>query len=131
MRPLRRRFVALSDRFASLYIELDDIRAELGDYIYSLEYDADEAEKVEKRLEVIKNLKRKYGGTLAEVDSYLKKIKNELDENNAGRETAQKLMREKEKLLRRLYELSLKVSAIRKTAAKKVEEDIRILASSA
>ena len=53
----------IAERAEAAAIELNDIEATLNDYIYNLEYDPVEADRVEKRLDLIKNLKRKYGRT--------------------------------------------------------------------
>ncbi|MDD4002753.1 MAG: DNA repair protein RecN, partial [Clostridia bacterium] len=114
----------LTERFESLYLDIDDINNELSDYIFSLEYDGAEAERVDKRLDEIKSLKRKYGGTLEKVQEYLQKIKTEYNEIESSREKADILNKQKTEILRQLYNLSVKVSEIRKRAAKDFEESI-------
>ena len=53
---------------------------ELRTYGDSLEYNPIRLEEVETRLELIKNMKRKYGKTVIDVISYLANIEKELDE---------------------------------------------------
>jgi DNA repair protein RecN (Recombination protein N) len=114
----------LAERFESIYLDIDDINNELSDYIFNLEYDGAEAEMADKRLDEIKSLKRKYGGTLEKVQEYLRKIKAEYNEIESNREKAEILNRQKEEILKQLYDLSVKVSQIRKSAAKDFEDNI-------
>lgn len=114
----------LSDRFDSVSIELDDIYCSLNDYIYNLDYDEREAERVEKRLEQIKNLKRKYGKTIEDVLNYLENIKTETAEIESNRENTKKQQELKSDLEKQLYSKSKILSDIRKQTAKKFENQV-------
>lgn len=53
---------------------------ELRTYGDSLEYDPNRLEEIESRLELVRNMKRKYGKTVTEVISHLTKMETELDD---------------------------------------------------
>lgn len=114
----------LCDRLDSAKIELDDINSELENYIYSLEYDTAEAERTEKRLEKIKDIKRKYGKTIAEVNQFLISTKEEYQTLLNSKEHAQILVKQKEEYLEKLYNLSLQISNKRKLAAQNFAKEV-------
>ena len=57
---------------------LDDLARSLGDYLGRLEADPRRLEEVEDRLALLDGLKRKYGGTLAEVVAFGERCRAEL-----------------------------------------------------
>lgn len=114
----------IASRFESAYLEMDDIYSSLTDYIYSLEYDEAEARQIEQRLDEIKAVKRKYGGTISKVEEYLNEIKLKLNQIESGRENARILNEKKNRLLDRLYELSVNISEKRKNAANNFEQTL-------
>ncbi len=57
---------------------LEEAAREIHAYGDRLEYDPARLEEIESRLELIRNLKRKYGQTIPEIPSYLKKAEQEL-----------------------------------------------------
>lgn len=113
------------ERFDSANIEIDDIHTTISDYIYNLEYDKTEAERVENRLEQIKKLKRKYGNTIQIIFEYKNQIKNELTKLVENSKNAQKLLSQKIESQNKLYKLSKELSYIRKEVAKKFENEVK------
>jgi DNA repair protein RecN (Recombination protein N) len=111
----------LCERIESARLEFDDIYSSLSDYINNLEYDYKKAETTEKRLEKIKDLKRKYG---ADLNGYLLRAKSDYARLCEGKEKAEKLAAEKKNYLYHLYETSLKLSQERKKAAIRFEQDV-------
>ncbi len=60
-------------------VGLEETARDIHSYNERLEYDPKRLEEIETRLEFIRNLKRKYGQTVAEVLGYLKKTEEELE----------------------------------------------------
>lgn len=58
---------------------LEEAARDIHSYSDSLEYDPKRLEEVESRLDLIRNLKRKYGQTIAEVLAYMGKAEGELE----------------------------------------------------
>lgn len=114
----------ISDRLSSVRIELEDINSVLNEYIFSLEYDNNEADNIEKRLDIIKSLKRKYGKDTAEIFKFLSDIKAELSKLGNSSRDIENLNVKKVGYEKKLYDLSLKLSGIRKSCAKKLENEI-------
>ncbi len=81
----------------SAWISLDDCRTELGDYLSRSDFNEERAERVQKRLDTIYRLQKKYNGSTEAVLAYLKEAQQKLEElqniaeamEQAGRELAQ------------------------------------------
>lgn len=80
-------FQTLRDRLEVLDIELGDIVDELRNMQGRYEYDPDELNALEERLETIRVLEKKYGLTVEAVLSHLEDIKAQRDELQAGERT--------------------------------------------
>ena len=71
---------SLREKVADLMYQVQDVAEEVRDLRDSMEYSADELERIESRLDVIHRLRRKYGVTCDDILEYLEKAKQELDE---------------------------------------------------
>ena len=72
-------YESLADKIEALAIEADDLSDTLSNIGNELYFDENEAEETERRLDLIRSLKRKCGNDKAEIDAYLEKIKSEYD----------------------------------------------------
>lgn len=70
---------ALSGRVESLYYELEECAEELRDQAQRLDFDEGELEQVENRLDLLRRLSDKYGGSEEAVLAYLEQARQELD----------------------------------------------------
>jgi DNA repair protein RecN (Recombination protein N) len=61
---------AAAERLAALSAELEDAAYGLAAYVEALDTDAERRDAVERRHDVLQTLKRKYGGTIADVLEY-------------------------------------------------------------
>ena len=111
-------FSAFSDRLESVSTELDDISSALKAEAESLDMDPAEAEAVDKRLEDVRRIKRRYGApeTLPE---YLEKAEKELSELENAEETIAELKAEAEGSLSEAIRLAGELHAARAAAAEK------------
>lgn len=71
-------YAKLSESLSNVYYELQDIVDQLTDEISTQDYDEGRLNEVEERLNLIHQLKRKYGSSIKEILDYLEKIKKEL-----------------------------------------------------
>ncbi len=119
------------DRLYSLKAEADDISSEVENMLDGLEFDGEESARVEERLEIIRTLKRKYGASVSEIESYLEGIKNEYDLLVEFEENSIKINAELEKNYKILQGLYNKITEIRtknaKTFANKIEQELSTL----
>jgi len=71
---------ALNEKTGELSEGLFEVGKELRSYLESLEFDPDELENVQDRLELIRGLQRKYGDTIPEIIAYQNQSQGELSE---------------------------------------------------
>ena len=57
----------LSDRLNSAKFEIEDIICSVKDMSNSFDYNENELNEIEERLDLIKTLERKYGNTIADI----------------------------------------------------------------
>jgi len=81
-------------------------------------------EKLEERLSLIENLKRKYGDSVEEILVYREKAEAEIRELEAGHEKLAELEREIERAFSRYTALALRLSEKRKRAARVLEREV-------
>jgi DNA repair protein RecN (Recombination protein N) len=76
----------LAERLASLAVEIDDAAGGLRAYLDGIEADPGRLEAVEERLEAVERLKRKHGGSVADVLAHGERCRAEIErlENSAG-----------------------------------------------
>ncbi len=120
-------FDVLSDcknRIDSVRFEVEDIYQTLLDLKSKSEFDENEYERLDRRYDLIKNLEKKYGGSIENVLSYFEKINLRLDELNDSEQILIKLNSNKEKAFNELKEVSEKLSNERKIIAKEIETKI-------
>ncbi|MCD6185854.1 MAG: AAA family ATPase, partial [Deltaproteobacteria bacterium] len=104
-------------RLASAALQIEDVVEELRSYIAGIHTDDTNLEEVEERIDLLHKLKRKYGGTLEAVFSFLGKIDKKLNEaDNISGNIINTEKRVKE-LHRLLAVLANELSAKRKIAA--------------
>ena len=119
------------DRLYSLRFELEDVVENLKDIQNMSTYSEYELDKIEERLEVIKDLQRKYGNSIPLVLEYLDNAKARLNDLLNADERLDSLRKEKEEILDRIYSVVTDISNVRKTKAisfeKELIEEIKML----
>lgn len=121
----------LFERLSAVYYELEDIAQEVQRYAGNIVNDPYRLEEIESRLFLLGRLKKKYGGSVAEVLLYYQKAKEELasleEWDLIGDTAAGQLQKEKEK-----YDsLAASLTDLRKEAARKlgaaITEELKLL----
>lgn len=97
---------------------------ELRDKIYSLDYDPNETERSEERLDVIYRLSQKYGDSEEDILAYLENAEKERDALSFSDERAEQLRAETEKAYNEALAAAKKLSEIRIEAGKKFSADV-------
>lgn len=122
----------LNDDLQNIYNSLseamysvEDNAHELKSFADNIEYDEEELNEIEERLELIKKLKRKYGSDVNEVLSFCENAQNEMNSILVGDEQAEKIKTEIEKEKELLKNISKKLTANREKAAKILCENIK------
>jgi DNA repair protein RecN (Recombination protein N) len=99
---------------------LEELAREVRSYGENLSYDPQRLEEVQDRLELIRGLKRKYGGAIAAVLEYQAGAEKELAGLASSGERGQQLTAERERLRGELGVLASRLSDQRREAAKKL-----------
>ena len=123
---LDERYAALYTRLDSLYYEVEDAVGELTDLRDGMEFDREEADRVESRLDQLHRLGRKYGGNATEMLRHLEKIREELSELQNSEEESGQLEKEEARLRRGLTEECDRLTAMRKAAAGRFEREMEL-----
>lgn len=122
---------ALNERMESVSIELSEIASELSDVLENIEFDDDEINRVESRLDELFKLKRKYGQSVTEILEYYNKAKAELEEMSFADEYKEKLTVKINSIRKQLMQMAKKIQIIRKESAdefvKTVSEQLEFL----
>lgn len=74
------RLAPLAECADSAWISLDDCRTELSEYMAASDFNGDRAAEVQKRLDTIYRLQKKYGGSTQAVLAYLEETQGKLSE---------------------------------------------------
>lgn len=112
------------DRLTSLRYDIEDIADSLTKFSRSVSFDEIEFNRLDSRLDQIKLLKKKYGGTVEEVLSYCDKLKQRLEELEASQENIERLQKELSKQEKSLYEIATKLTNKRKEVALLIEQRV-------
>ncbi len=112
---------ALSDSTSELYYSAEDIASELRDMLEGLDFSEQDANEVESRLDLIHRLKRKYGGSVAEMLKYLDNARSELESIELSGERIAVLDKEISQLKEKAQSLAQKLFEFRKSSALEFE----------
>lgn len=122
----------LDDEIDGLYSQLENIDAllndfnvELSNYMQSMNFDDSEFREVESRLDVINDIKGKYGSTVDEVNRYLEDSKAEYEKLSEYDEYIAELSGKINKAKKLMIDAADKLSAERKKQAKLMCKEIK------
>lgn len=114
----------LSDILEAVSAQINEVIIELRHYRDELEHDPYELAEIENRLNLIYNLKRKYGTDIKEILEYLTDIKEQINFVNNREEELKKLEKEKVKVYDEAICICSKISEFRKKEGKIIEKNI-------
>ncbi|NLK20936.1 MAG: DNA repair protein RecN [Epulopiscium sp.] len=108
----------------NIQVQLEDISVEIRNYKDKIDHDPDGLHFVENRLDLIYNLKRKYGNTIDEILSYKERIDQELNTIINSEEKVKELRTKYLDIKSQIEETCENISTIRKEKAKEIEDKI-------
>ena len=100
-----------------LSFQLSEISSRVQHYQDRLEHNPQRLDEVEERIELIIDLKRKYGSTIADILATRERAATELDQISNSEERIAALEREQERLLHQVGELGEALSSARQESA--------------
>ena len=108
----------------NIYYEIQEISSDVNGYLGQIEFDEQEREEVETRLDIIDNLKRKYGNNIDEILKYAEEIDEEIKKIENVDEYNNKLKQEKQQIQQEMTKIAEEISEIRKENAEKLNDKI-------
>lgn len=108
------------------YYELEEAERDLYNNKENVTFDEEERNRLEERLNLIQNLKRKYGNNIEEILDYQKEVKKQIDEIENMAEVVLNLKKEKREVVQKMQLLSDQMNKIRILKARKMEESINL-----
>lgn len=116
----------VAERLDSAYIELKDIAREIDSRMDNVDYDPQQLEVVNARLDLLYSLEQKFHvSTTTELVSERDRIAAVLQNIDNGEDRLQELRQETDKAYGHCRELAVRLSEVRREAAKKVEEEMK------
>jgi DNA repair protein RecN (Recombination protein N) len=104
---------------------LEELAREVRTYGDNLNFDPLRLEEVQARLELIRGLKRKYGGSVDGILRYLAKAETELEGLIYSGERREKLETDRERLKKEMGDMAARLSKERNKAAKKLASVVK------
>ncbi|MDE1547850.1 DNA repair protein RecN [Jeotgalibaca caeni] len=117
-------YAAFYTSVSEAYYQLQDSASSVRDEIDDLSYDESRLNEIELRLEMIKQLKRKYGSSIVEIKAYYEKITHELDRISNKESYLENLTKAYQKERDTLIRIGKSLTAQRKETAQKLEQEI-------
>ena len=124
-RSLGEQFASLHDRLEAVQSEAYDIAETLRDMQNAMEFSPHELDELESRADQLYRLKKKYGATVEDMLEYLDKCREELDQITFSADIVLRLEKELEAKRASVLAAACRLSELRKTAAKELEERIQ------
>ncbi len=122
---------SLSDNYAKMEERLEEVSAEISDicetltdYADELTFDGREAEEIDERITLIKNLRKKYGADEKEILNFLEDSRAQFDLLSDGANAVEKYNKQISECDEKIYALCKKLTNKRKFASDKFCNDV-------
>ena len=112
------------DLAQSLGEQFRELARDLRDYRDRIEFNPKRLDAVEERLDLLKNLQRKYGAAIEDVLAFAEKAQAEREGLTRSGERMAELEEQEEQWLRRIGQMGQKLSAARRTAGEQLARAI-------
>ena len=116
----------IAEKISDAFYNLQDVAREVSRQLDSMEWDEGRLDQIEQRLELIHQLKRKYGDSVGQIIDYGLKIKKELSEMQDVNKDATQEESALEKVYKAALKSAKKLSTKRHQVALKLEEEMHI-----
>jgi DNA repair protein RecN (Recombination protein N) len=114
-----------SSAHAAAVVELSEIARELSTYAEKLDLDPEQLAALEQRISLFETLKRKYGGSIAEVIAFAERAAERMQKIEGRDAELQRLVKEIENVRAQMKRAGETLRKLRGKAAPKVSENIR------
>jgi len=107
-----------------IYYRMEDVLQEIRIYRDGVEYNQEELDQIEQRLDLINMLKRKYGSTIEDILEYKSKISLEMEQMERSEEIISELEKEKSTITEKLKYLASSMTMVRQETAEKLKSQV-------
>ena len=114
----------LSERLEEALYTIEDVGERLRRYKELVDFEPGRIEEIESRLTEIRDIKRKYGGSVEEVFKFLERAEKELSELSSLEERKGRVEEEIKNIRAELGWLCLELSNLRREGARRLEEEV-------
>lgn len=118
------KFVRLKEDINQFYYLLEDAKHEIYDEIANTEFDEQVLNEYESRMNLLNNLKRKYGKDITELIAYQSKLANEIDKIENYEQSTSQLREEIKTLYNEVIDIGKKLSQERRRVARELRDHI-------
>lgn len=116
---------SISSKLSNISEEIEEVKDMITSEISALDFDENERELIEERLDLLFKLSKKYGDTEEEMLSFLDDAKKQRESILYNDEELEKLNSEYDECYEKVVDLATKLSNKRKEVAKKFEETVK------
>lgn len=121
---LDKKYSEVSSDLKGIYYELQELSRDISTFSGNMEYNEEESNYIEDRLDSIRSLKRKYGNNIQEIINYKEKIKLEIEHIENLEEYNNKLKNKQKGIEEKMELLAIEIHDIRNKNAEKLSENI-------
>lgn len=118
------KFVRLKEDINQFYYLLEDAKHEIYDEMANTEFDEQVLNEYESRMNLLNNLKRKYGKDITELIAYQSKLANEIDKIENYEQSTSQLREEIKTLYNDVIDIGKKLSQERRRVARELRDHI-------
>ena len=127
------KYEKISNNLKSIYYELQELSRDLGNYKEDVYFDEQERNEVEERLDLIHDLKRKYGNDCQEILNYKEKIEKEIEQienleqyNEIKRKELKQIEIEMDKMAKKMHDMRIEHAKIISESINKELEELEM-----
>ena len=113
-----------NNQLQSIYYELEEAERDIYNYKEDIYFDEEERQNVEQRIDLIQDLKRKYGNNISEILQYELDVEKQINEIQNLSTYIEKLKEEKVKIEEILEDISKQMHYLREKYAKIMSQQI-------
>ncbi|MCG2178789.1 DNA repair protein RecN [Staphylococcus epidermidis] len=118
------KFERLKEDIDQFYYILEDAKHEIYDEMANTEFDEQVLNEYESRMNLLNNLKRKYGKDITELIGYQSKLANEIDKIENYEQSTSQLRKEIKTLYNEVIDIGKKLSQERRRLARELRDHI-------
>lgn len=118
------KFVRLKEDIDQFYYILEDAKHEIYDEMANTEFDEQVLNEYESRMNLLNNLKRKYGKDITELIGYQSKLSNEIDKIENYEQSTSQLREEIKTFYNEVIDIGKKLSQERRRVARELRDHI-------